>query len=102
MSVSEISREIMINKLGFLYSRDRAQNIYKKINELIDRYQKNSTGKITKTDYLNEKDVVLITYGDNIQAANKNSLQSLFKFADEYLDQAINIIHILLMWLGIY
>lgn len=102
MSVSEISREIMINKLGFLYSRDRAQNIYKKINELIDRYQKNSTGKITKTDYLNEKDVVLITYGDNIQAANKNPLQSLFKFADEYLDQAINIIHILLMWLGIY
>jgi sucrose phosphorylase len=95
MSVSKVSREIVVNKLGFLYGRDRAQNIYKKINELIDRYQKNSTGEIAKADYLNEKDVVLITYGDNIQTTNKNSLQSLFKFADEYLDKAINIIHIL-------
>ncbi|MBU4511241.1 sugar phosphorylase, partial [bacterium] len=95
MSVSKVSRETIINKLGFLYGRDRAQNIYKKINELIDRYQKNSVSKIPKTDFLNEKDIVLITYGDNIQVANKNPLQSLFKFADEYLEQAINIIHIL-------
>ena len=86
---------MIINKLEFLYGRDRAQNIFKKINELIDRYQKNSASKITKADFLNEKDVALITYGDNIKATNKNPLQSLFEFADEYLDQAINIIHIL-------
>jgi sucrose phosphorylase len=95
MSVSKISREIIINKLGFLYGRNRAQNIFKKINKLIDRYQKNNVSKIPKTDFLNEKDVVLITYGDNIQATDKTPLKSLFKFADEYLDQAINIIHIL-------
>ena len=53
MSVSKVSRETIINKLGFLYGKDRAQNIYKKINELIDRYQKNSAGKITKADFLN-------------------------------------------------
>jgi len=95
MSVSKVSRETIISKLGFLYGKDKAQNIFKKINELIGRYQKNSTSKITKADFLNEKDVVLITYGDNIQATNKNPLQSLFKFSDEYLDRAINIIHIL-------
>lgn len=95
MSVSKISRETIINKLRFLYGSDRAQNIFKKINELIDRYQKNSASKIPKADFLNEKDVVLITYGDNIQATDKTPLKSLFKFADEYLDQAINIIHIL-------
>ena len=95
MSVPKISREIIINKLVFLYGRGRVQNTFKKINELIDRYQKNSTGKIPKADYSNEKDVVLITYGDNIQATNKTPLQSLFKFANEYLKQAINIIHIL-------
>ena len=95
MSVPKISREIILNKLVLLYGRDRAQNTSKKINELIDRYQKNGASKIPKADYLNEKDVALITYGDNIQATNKNPLQSLFKFADEYLDQAINIIHIL-------
>lgn len=95
MSVSKISREIIINKLGFLYGRNRALNIIKKINKLIYRYQKNSVCKIPKADFLNEKDVVLITYGDNIQATDKNPLKSLFKFADKYLDQAINIIHIL-------
>lgn len=95
MTVSKISREIIINKLGFLYGRNRAQNIFKKINKLIDRYQKNNVSKIPKTDFLDEEDVVLITYGDNIQATDKTPLKSLFKFADEYLDQAINIIHIL-------
>ncbi|HAJ32771.1 MAG TPA: sugar phosphorylase [Candidatus Atribacteria bacterium] len=95
MSVSKISREIIINKLEFLYGRDRAQSTFKKIDELIDRYQKNGAGKIPKANFLNEKDVILITYGDNIQATNKNPLQSLFKFADEYIEQAINIIHIL-------
>ena len=95
MSVPKISREIIINKLVFLYGKDRAQNTFKKINKLIDRYQKNNTSKITKADYLNEKNVVLITYGDNIQTAHKNPLQSLFKFADEFLEQIINIIHIL-------
>jgi len=95
MSVSNVSWETIISKLGFLYGKDRAQNIFKKINELIDRYQKNGERKTPKADFLNEKDVVLITYGDNIQAANKNPLQSLFKFAHEYLNQAINIIHIL-------
>ena len=95
MSVSNVSWETIISKLGFLYGKDRAQNIFKKINELIDRYQKNGERKTPKADFLNEKDVVLITYGDNIQAANKNPLQYLFKFAHEYLNQAINIIHIL-------
>jgi len=95
MSVSKISREIIINKLVFLYGRDRAQNIFRKINELINGYQKNSASKIQKADFLNEKDVVLITYGENIQSTNKNPLQCLFEFSDEYLDQAINIIHML-------
>lgn len=95
MSVSKVSQEIIINKLEFIYGRNRAQDIFKKINELIDRYQKNSASKISRADFLNNKDIVLITYGDNIQATSKNPLQSLFKFSDEYLDQAINIIHIL-------
>jgi len=107
MSVSKVSRGTIINKLEFLYGKDKAQNIFKKINELIDRYQKNSASKIPKTDFLNEKDVVLITYGDNIQTTNKNSLQSLFKFADEYLAQIIDIEKISLspcqiMWLKIF
>ncbi|MGB6370079.1 MAG: hypothetical protein WBF68_03460, partial [Atribacterota bacterium] len=95
MSVSKVSRDIIINNSEFLYGRNRAQNIFKKINKLIDKYQKNSASKIPKTDFLNEKDAVLITYGDNIQTTNKKPLRSLFKFADEYLNQAINIIHIL-------
>ena len=77
MTVSKISREIIINKLGFLYGRNRTQNIFKKINKLIDRYQKNNVSKIPKTDFLNEKDAVLITYGDNIQATDKTPLKSL-------------------------
>jgi len=46
MSVSKVSRETIISKLGFLYGKDKAQNIYKKINELIDKYKKNTASKI--------------------------------------------------------
>jgi sucrose phosphorylase len=52
MSVSKASREIIISKLGFLYGKDRAQNIFKKINKLIDRYQKNNASEIPKADFL--------------------------------------------------
>jgi sucrose phosphorylase len=62
---------------------------------LLKKFSKNISLQNKKKKFLNEKDIVLITYGDNIQATNKNPLQSLFKFSDEYLDQAINIIHIL-------
>ncbi|MBA7567873.1 Glucosylglycerate phosphorylase [subsurface metagenome] len=62
---------------------------------MLKKYSKNISFQNKKKIFLNEKDVVLITYGNNIQVTNQNPLQSLFKFSDKYLDQAISIIHIL-------
>ncbi len=95
MSISKKNREIIEEKLTFIYGEKRSKKIITEIEKLLKKYYKNFSFQNKKKIFLNEKDVVLITYGDNIQATNKNPLQSLFKFADEYIDQTINIIHIL-------
>ncbi len=42
-----------------------------------------------------EKDVVLITYGDSLQQPGEHPLSTLNKFATQYLHQAISTIHLL-------
>lgn len=44
---------------------------------------------------LDEKDVLLITYGDQLHEAGVSRLQSLKKFADQYLSENITTIHLL-------
>ena len=95
VSISKKNREIIEEKLTFIYGEKRSKKIIIEIEKLLKKFSKNISFQNKKKTFLNEKDVVLITYGDNIQAANKNPLQSLLKFADDYLDQTINIIHIL-------
>ncbi len=95
VSISKKNREIIEEKLTFIYGEKRSKKIIIEIEKLLKKFSKNISLQNKKKKFLNEKDIVLITYGDNIQATNKNPLQSLFKFSDEYLDQAINIIHIL-------
>ena len=95
VSISKKNREIIEEKLTFIYGEKRSKKIIIEIEKLLKKFSKNISFQNKKKTFLNEKDVVLITYGDNIQATNKNPLQSLFKFADKYLGRAINIIHIL-------
>ena len=95
MCLLKKNREIIEERLTFIYGEKRRKKIIIEIEKLLKKYSKNISFQNKKKTFLNEKDVVLITYGDNIQAGNKTPLQSLFKFADEYLDQTINIIHIL-------
>lgn len=47
------------------------------------------------TNNWNEKDVVLITYGDSITHPDQNPLQTLYDFLQEYCKGKINSVHIL-------
>lgn len=46
-------------------------------------------------NHWNEKDVVLITYGDSILKADEKPLQTLNRFIDTYFAGSINAVHIL-------
>lgn len=81
-------------QLRFLYGSRGDQvwaELQDRINEFSSRYPTLSIGKF----HLSERDAILITYGDQFQNQNQESLHLLLEFLDEYLSEEINWVHIL-------
>lgn len=75
-----------------IYNTDDASLAYDAITKLIVEYQ----GKIESKPYvLSEKDVILITYGDQIFHEGETALATLNRFLNEYVQDCINSVHIL-------
>jgi len=79
----------ILEKLRSLYG-DKADIIYPEINNIINNFQ----NKKIREEELTEKDVVLITYGDQFRGDDKY-LRYLKRFCDEFFKGYINTIHIL-------
>ena len=79
----------ILEKLRSLYG-DKADIIYPEINNIINNFQ----NKKIREEELTEKDVVLITYGDQFRGDDKH-LRYLKRFCDEFFKGYINTIHIL-------
>jgi sucrose phosphorylase len=82
----------MIERLNKLYSKSDAQKALKEIERLEEKYKK----LITPNQYeMTQKDVILITYGDQVVQPSHEPLETLKEFLDEYVKDIINSIHIL-------
>lgn len=79
------------NSLYNLYGK-KSDWIIEKVEELLEKY--NSLSSLNETP-LSEKDVILITYGDNIQKDGKTHLQTLNEFISKYCLPEINTTHLL-------
>ena len=95
MPITKKNREIVEEKLTLIYGEKRSKKIMIEIEKLLKKYSKNIAFQNKKKTFLDEKDIVLITYGDSITEANKKPLKTLYKFIDKYLTEQINIVHIL-------
>ena len=85
--------EHTINKrLHRLYSPEIAERA---VNDLIDLIFKYKQRIVSKPYHLSEKDVILITYGDQVNRDHEASLLTLGNFMDKHLNGVINSIHIL-------
>lgn len=83
----------IINKrIHQLYPPDIAERALDSIIDLIFKYKERI---VSKPYHLSEKDVVLITYGDQVIRDHEASLETLKKFLDNHLEGVINSIHIL-------
>ncbi|MEI6865199.1 sugar phosphorylase [Flavicella sp.] len=82
-----------INKrLHRLYTPEIAGRAVDSIIDLIFKYK----SRIQSKEYpLSEKDVILITYGDQVNKDHEASLQTLKGFMDRHLKGVINSVHIL-------
>ena len=85
--------EHTINKrIQKLYPPETAERAVSSIIDLIFKYKQ----RIKSQEYhLSEKDIVLITYGDQVNRDHEPSLQTLKEFMDNHLKGVINSIHIL-------
>ncbi|MDD5014893.1 MAG: sugar phosphorylase [Atribacterota bacterium] len=95
MSISKKNREIIEEKLTFIYGEKRNKKIIIEIEKLLNKYSQSIPFQNKNKTFLDEKDIVLITYGDSIEEANTKPLETLSKFIDKYLTGRINIVHIL-------
>lgn len=81
--------------LTFLYGHGKAAialaEMLSLFREHLDRYH----GPPPDVTPLNEQDVVLIAYGDQVRKENEMPLQTLGRFLREYLQEAIQAVHIL-------
>jgi glycosidase len=82
----------MLQKLRFLYGDKRAETIFRRLADLIARYEQ----EIPKKRYrFTEKDVVLITYGDSFLRSGEKPLRTLTRFLERHLKGIVSTVHIL-------
>jgi len=92
MKTSSYKRRTIEERLAILYDPRQSQFAGDRIRELIRRYR----GRIPAREYhLSEKDVILITYGDQLRHTGEAPLATLKRFLDTHLRDVINSVHIL-------
>jgi sucrose phosphorylase len=85
--------EHTINKrLHRLYPTEIAERAVNDLIDLIFKYKQRIDSQVY---HLSEKDVILISYGDQVHRDHEPSLQTLCEFMDQHLQGVINSIHIL-------
>ncbi|MCH9813244.1 MAG: sugar phosphorylase [Epsilonproteobacteria bacterium] len=82
----------MIDRLERLYSKEDAEKAKLEIEKLAQKYQK----LVHSGHYdMSEKDVILITYGDQVVKPGEEPLATLKNFLDDYAKEVISTVHIL-------
>ncbi|EFK06276.1 alpha amylase, catalytic domain protein [delta proteobacterium NaphS2] len=95
------SKQKILDKLAFLYGESVSNACYGELERIMRVYYAYKTPRMIQMEEsfnpherFTEKDVILITYGDLIQAKDEKPLQILADFT-KYLKKAINTLHIL-------
>ena len=87
-------------RLKYIYGPEKAEEIFPKLFELIERYRNNEIIKAKREKYdgkvsLSEKDSILITYGDSVIKKGERPLESLYNFLKSKIGDSVSGVHIL-------
>ncbi|MBU0676814.1 MAG: sugar phosphorylase [Verrucomicrobia bacterium] len=86
--------ETVLARFEHLYGEE-ARKCLDRFVMLLGRYGVNGDPVRHKPETWSEKSVYLITYGDMVTAPGERPLQTLHRFANQYLKDAVDTIHIL-------
>jgi glucosylglycerate phosphorylase len=82
--------------LNILYG-DSSTAVFDEMMVLIEGWKEKSGGSIEK-NWVNQNDVMLITYGDSVISSNEKPLITLQKFLNKYIKDTITAVHLLPMY----
>ncbi len=85
----------LLGHLAFLYGEERASELLPRLHGLINRHIELRQGKRLEIPRWDEKDSVLIAYGDSVQFPGMVPLASLKRFLDRRLNGVFSLVHIL-------
>ena len=87
----------ILEHLELLYGESAASALYARLHELIARHKHKTGARAHERTSLpvTERDVLLITYGDQLHEPEKPPLKSLGEFAEKYVRGVLSGIHIL-------
>jgi sucrose phosphorylase len=102
LQIAEPQRKSILDKLTILYGSRRAEACYHELERRMRVYYAHKTLEMIADDAsfdpaerFNERDVILITYGDLLTSPGKNPLEALSDFLRIFMRGAINTVHIL-------
>lgn len=102
LEVSPEHKRALLEKLTFLYGKERAAACYDELERILRVYYAHKTPEMIAAEQgfdpgerFTEKDVVLITYGDAVHSPGKKPLQALTDIVNVFFRRMINTVHIL-------
>ncbi|MCO5183393.1 MAG: sugar phosphorylase [Anaerolineae bacterium] len=87
--------DMIRNHLTFLYGAETAADVLPRLEALLTRYRGKLAFDHDKAAFFDERDAVLITYGDMVQAEGQAPLATLAAFAQRTLSGVVSTIHVL-------
>ncbi|WP_340114098.1 sugar phosphorylase [Maribellus mangrovi] len=91
MANPESFRKNIESRLRCIYQRDYSDKVLNDLVGVLDKYDI----KKSRSAKWDEKDVVLITYGDSIKTTTEQPLKTLHTFLNEQLKEQLTVVHIL-------
>lgn len=80
------------SRLDFIYGEKADDAFRKRMFELIESH---ISGEQAKADRWDEKDILIITYGDSIKNNDEPGLQVLHRFLNKHLKESLSFVHLL-------
>src|SRR5688572_30027520 len=102
LALTALQRRSILGKLTVLYGREKAAAAYPEIERLMKVYYAHKTPEMIADEAafdarrrFDERDVVLITYGDLITAPGRSPLRALAGLLETFMKGSINTVHLL-------
>jgi len=102
LEISQDAYDEIIERLRFLYGDNKAEECMDELERILKVHHAHkppaiikSESKFISDERFNEKDIILITYGDLIRGEEKSPLATLARFCKDYLEGTINTLHLL-------